>query len=251
VTGRQRTKERRDCAPVVAPERREVIAALGELVDRQARRGGEVNAEPDQHADAGGAEAVMPAGAFAEAAADERRQKRTEIDADIEDRVGAVAPAVARRIEAADLGRDVGLERAVAENEGGEREKQQRLEYHHEMAERHQHGADDHRPALPEHAVGKKPAEQRRQIDEPGVKTVDLGGERLRAERAGQRFEHALDRGKADDSLGLPGLQQVFDEIKHEQSAHAVVGEPLPHFGREQKGEAARMAEKVGRKGPG
>ena len=46
-----------------------------------------------------------------------------EIDADIEDREGAVAATVAGRIERADLSRDVRLEGAVAENEKAERDQ--------------------------------------------------------------------------------------------------------------------------------
>ena len=90
---------------------------LLQLVRRQQRYGVEINGEADQHTDAGGGKAVMPSRLFAQRTADQRRQKRTDIDADIEDREGAVAAVVTRRIEAADLGRDVGLERATAENE--------------------------------------------------------------------------------------------------------------------------------------
>ena len=86
----------------------------------------------------GGSEAIVPADALAERAADQRRQERAEIDADIEDRIGAVAAGIAGRVELADLRGHVGLEGAVAENQQGEREQQQRLERHHEMADRHQ-----------------------------------------------------------------------------------------------------------------
>ena len=55
---------------------------------------------------------------------------------------------VARRVEAADLGRDVGLEGAIAENEREERQQEQRFKCHHEMADRHQPGAKDHGAAL-------------------------------------------------------------------------------------------------------
>ena len=109
-----------------------------------------------QHADAGGGKAVMPAGLLAERAADERRQERADIDADIEDRIGAVAAAVAGRIEPADLGRNIRLERAAAENESQQREQKKLLDRHHEMADRHQHGADDDGAAVAEHAVGKQ-----------------------------------------------------------------------------------------------
>ena len=112
---------------------------------------------PGGHADAGGGETVMPAEFLAERAAHQRRQEGAEIDADIEDREGAVAAAVAGRIERADLGRDVRLEGAVAENEKAEREQKQMLEGHHEMADRHQRGAEDDGAARPSTRSASKP----------------------------------------------------------------------------------------------
>src|SRR4029453_397468 len=55
----------------------------------------EIDQQPNHHADAGSAEAVVPADLLAERAADERGQERPEIDPDIEDRVGAVTPRIA------------------------------------------------------------------------------------------------------------------------------------------------------------
>ena len=46
-------------------------------------------------------------------------------------------------------------------------------------------------------------------------------------------------------TFGVPGQQQVLGHIQDEQRAHAVVGEPLPHFGGEQECQAARVAEQV------
>ena len=67
----------------------------------------QVSLRPDnphrEHADPGGGEAVMPGRLFAERAADQRRLERAEIDADIEDRIGAMAAVIAWRVEAADL----------------------------------------------------------------------------------------------------------------------------------------------------
>ena len=142
----------------------------------------------------------MPAEFLAERAAHQRRQERAEIDADIENREGAVAAAVAGRVERADLGRDVRLERAVAENENAEREQKQMLECHHEMADRHQRCAEDDGAALAEHAVGQQAAEDRREIDEAGVEAVDLRGERLRVERAEHEFQRAAECAEAHDT---------------------------------------------------
>jgi hypothetical protein len=61
---------------------------------------------------------------------------------------------VTRRVEAADLGRDIGLESAIAEDEREERQQEQWLECHHEMTDRHQRGAEDHGAALTEHVIG-------------------------------------------------------------------------------------------------
>ena len=104
----------------------------------QIRRGEEINDEAKGHADAGSGKAIVPAELFAERAANQRGEECAEIDADIENRKGAVAAAVAWRIKRADLGRDVRLEGAVAENEQAEREQKQMLEGHHEMADSHQ-----------------------------------------------------------------------------------------------------------------
>jgi hypothetical protein len=65
------------------------------------------------------------------------------------------------------------------------------LECHHEMADRHQRGAEDHGAALTEHVIGKPVSKQRGQVNKPGVKTVNLRCEGLHAERAEHAFEHA------------------------------------------------------------
>ncbi len=216
------------------------------MIFGQHRQRVEIDAKPDAHADAGGGKAVMPAGPFAERAADERRQERAEIDADIEDRISAVAAMIARRVKAADLGGNIRLETAVAEDQRQQRKDEQLLDRHHEMADRHQDRADDDGAALAEHAVGKEPAENRREIDEPGIKAPDLRRQRLHVERAEQRFEPAFDREQAGDVAGMVRQQEIFRHIEDEQRAHPVIGEALPHFRGEQEGEPARMAEQVG-----
>ncbi len=217
-----------------------------QLVGRQQRQRVEIDRQPDAHADAGGGKAVVPADLFAERAADERRQERADIDADIEDRIGAVAPMIAGRIKAADLRRNIRLERAVAENERQQREQEQLLDRHHEMADRHQDGADDDGAALADHAVGQEAAEDRREIDQRGIKAPDLRRQRLHVERAEDRFERALHREQAAHVAGMLGQQQVFRHVEHEQRAHPVIREALPHLGGEQEGEAPRVAENLG-----
>ena len=147
----------------------------------------------------------MPADLFAQRAADQRREERAEIDADIEDREGAVAPAVAGRIELADLRGNVRLEAAVAENEQQQREQEQALEGHHEMAGGHERGAENDGAALAEQTVGEQAAEDRGEIDEAGVEAVDLRGERLHGERPEYRFQRAFKAGEAEHVAGLRG----------------------------------------------
>jgi hypothetical protein len=55
------------------------------LVRRQHGHGVKVDYERDCHADAGGGEAIMPAQLLAKRAADERREERADIDADVKD----------------------------------------------------------------------------------------------------------------------------------------------------------------------
>ncbi len=114
------------------------------------------------------------------------------------------------------------------------------------MAGRHQRGAENDGAALAEHAVGEQPAENRREINEPGIEAVDLRGQRLQGERPEYQFQHVLERSQSGDIAGLRRQQQVFDHVEHEQRAHPVIGEALPHLGREQEGQSARMTEQVG-----
>src|SRR5258707_14955100 len=45
----------------------------------------------------------------------------------------------------------------------------------------------------------------------------------------------------------MPGQQQQFHHVEDEQGAHAIIGEALPHLGREQESQPARMTEEVAR----
>ena len=89
----------------------------------------------------------------------------------------------------------------------------------------------------------------RGEIDEAGVEPVDLRGERLDVERAEHRFEPVRERREADHGLRRPRLEGVFHHVEHEERAHPVIGEALPHLGREQIGQGRRMAEEIGRGG--
>ena len=139
----------------------------------------------------------------------------------------------------------LGLNAPMPRISASEREQKQRLEGHHEMADRHQHAADDDGATLAEQAVGDQPAQDRREIGKPGVEPEQLRGERLRVELSEQEFERRLDCGEAEHGLDPAGIEQVFHHVEHDQRGIAEIGEALPGLGREQHGEPARMAKEV------
>jgi hypothetical protein len=87
---------------------------------------------------------------------------------------------------------------------------------HGEVAGGQQQGAEQHRLAGAQIAVGEDAAEQGQQIDQRGVGTV-LGAGRGLVE------------------------QQVLGQVEDQDAAHPVIGEPLPHLGEEQDDQTARM----------
>src|SRR5947209_13143570 len=99
----------------------------------------------------------MPAVRNGQRAAEERRKKRADIDSDVENRVAAVAPVIARRIESTDLARNVRLEGSDAEDQEQQRHQEQRLESHHKMADCHQRATDENGPPYSEQPVGAEP----------------------------------------------------------------------------------------------
>src|SRR5580765_2569970 len=52
-------------------------------------------------------------------------------------------------------------------------------------------------------------------------------------------------RAEPDHILGMPGQEQILHHVEDEERAHSIIGEALPHLGREQECQPARMAEKV------
>src|SRR5437868_14438197 len=45
----------------------------------------------------------------------------------------------------------------------------------------------------------------------------------------------------------MPGQQQQSYHVQDEQGAHAIIGEALPHFRREQESQSTRVTEEVAR----
>src|SRR5207237_10846012 len=123
-------KQRNNSAPLIRGKPRfwnSCSLVAGVLVARQQMLTAEVDAKADEHADAGGAKAVMPAPYGCERAEHERRQERPDIDPEVKDRVGAAAASVAGCVERADLGRNVRLEGADTKDQHQQRKEKQRL----------------------------------------------------------------------------------------------------------------------------
>ena len=91
--------------------------------------------------------------------------------------------------------------------------------------------------------IGKPASKQRGQVNKAGIEAINLRCEGLHAERTEQALEHAADSAEPDGAA-MAGQQKVFHHVKYEQRAHAIIGESLPHLGREQEAQTPRMAEK-------
>ena len=182
----------------------------------------EVDDESNHHADAGHREARVERAdrVLRQPTADERREERPEVDAHVEDRVGAIEPAIARRVESAHLRRHVRLEEAVAEDEEDEGGQKDRilLERHEEVADRHEQGADDDGSSISEDPVREEAAEDRRDVDEARVDLVD--GPRIAARHL-----------------------EVIHHVEDEERPHPVVAEPLPHLRQEENVKTEGMTE--------
>ena len=99
------------------------------------------------------------------------------------------------------------------------------------MTGTHRQGADHDTIALSDPAVGDDAAEQRREIDETGVETENLRRERLRRERADERFQSGPEARKSGDVLDMARQQQLVDHVQDDQRRHSVIGKAFPGFG--------------------
>ena len=199
----------------------------------------EIDAGGEEHADAGGGEAVVPAPDFAERADNERRGDDAGIDAEVENLEGVRAAQVLGFIERTDLAGDVALEHPATEDQAKEREEKEGFERHQEMAGRHGERAEKNRAAPAENAIGEEAAEDRREINTRGVGAEDGGGERLAIQAAIEPAE-SVERG---DVFDPPGEQEILDHVKDEQRLHPVIGKSFPRLGEGEIPKPARMAE--------
>src|SRR5438309_8147191 len=91
---------------------------------------GQINRQADEHADARGAEAVMPAENFAECASDQRRCDYASIDKYVVDLKRVRASIVTRCVQSADLAGEVSLETTNAGEQTEQREEERYVERH-------------------------------------------------------------------------------------------------------------------------
>ena len=183
-----------------------------------------------------------------EGAAYERGRECSDVDAEIKDRIGTVAPGIAGCIKRPDLGRDVRLECADANNQHQQRQQKKGFECHHKMAGRHEQATDDDRATPSQQAVGNKTTQDWREIGEPRIEAEKLRGEWLRVEAPKQELERRSDRAETEHRLRTAGIEKIFRHVEHDQGGIAEIGETLPCFGRKQNSKTARMTQKVVRR---
>ena len=162
-------------------------------------------------------------------AGDQGSQESADIDSDVEHGKSGIEPCAALGIEVRNDGAGIGLQQPHAEHDHDQADiKSPRARGHGQqrIAEGDGHAAREHGALRTDQPVRDPAAGQRCEIDPRGIQPVDRRGRLVVDAEAAVR-----DRG---------------DQEKHQHGAHAVVGEPLPHFREEQRGEATRMPEKGG-----
>ncbi len=111
------------------------------------------------------------------------------------------------------------------------------------MPGRHQQRADRYRSGPSEPAVRDDAAGDRGQIDEAGVEPENRRGERDRRQRATVgALNGRAERGESGNVLDVLRMQQLADQVQHQERLHAVVREPFPRFSEGKIGESAGMA---------
>ena len=78
------------------------------------------------------------------------------------------------------------------------------------------------RIALSDPSIGDHAAEHRREVDETGVEAENLRRERLRGERADDRFHRRTEPRKSSDVLDMSWQQQLVHHVKGEQRRHSI-----------------------------
>ncbi len=86
----------------------------------------------------------------------------------------------------------------------------------------HEQAAEDHGTPLPQEPVGQQAAEKRRHVDQRRVSAIHGVG------------------------VLVAVAQKALGHVEDQQGPHAVEGEPLPHFGKEEREQPGRVAKHRG-----
>ena len=197
----------------------------------------------------------MPADGLAQRAGDERRKQGADVDAHVEDREPAVAAHIPGAVELTHHHADTRFEETRADDDQGEtreeadhrprtglqrdrrtrRDAEQLRRAKQDVAGGDDPPAEDHRPVGAEEPVGKPAADDRCEVHRPRVEPVEQVGRLLGPAKPGVRIG------------GAPGefLARRGDEVEHQQRAHAVVAEPLPHLRDEEHPEPFRLVHRL------
>ena len=181
--------------------------------------------EPEHHADARGTKSQVPVDRLAKVAAHERSKKPAGVDAHVVDRKSRIPARAPFGIQVAHDRADVRLEESRADDDeqetgvkGDDVRNRER-----EVADGDDASAPEHRTPKAEHVVGNPSARQRDDIDGRGVQAVN------------RRRGHVIQAHAA----GGEGIGHV----QHENGAHPVIAETLPHLREEERRQPARMSE--------
>ena len=224
-------RKRQHGAPFVRGERHRGHAAAiaGRLAE--IAHSAKIDGDAQQHAEAGGREAIVPAIELAQRAAHQRREEGADHHRSDVERVAVIVPPVAFGIERPDLRGEIALEQPRPGDDRAERRQESLFDRHQEVPAGEQSAAQQHGAGPSGHPVADQPADDRAEIDQRDIDAEQLRGERLARERAGHRLQPGAQPSKTPDMFDDAGLEQMPGHVEHEQRLHAVEGKALPHFG--------------------
>jgi hypothetical protein len=144
------------------------------------------------------------------------------------------------RVERADLGRNIALEKARTQDQQRQRDQERLVERHRQVARAHQQHSDQHGALAAQDPVGDPAPGDRGEIDQARIEPGDQRGEIDIGQRSG-KFQSTAQGGQAPDMPGKVRQQQLLDHVQRQQRLHAVERETLPHLGGGEVVEPARM----------
>ena len=180
---------------------------------------------PKHHPDAGRAEAKVPVDVLTEKAANKGPGKTADIDPHVEDGESSIAASSALGVQISDDRTDIGLEQARSKHDHHEPHVKRRRgrDGQREVTSRDDDASPQHGTTLSQQSVGNPAARQRDGVDSERIQTVN--GRRRHVRQPESTVRHHV--GHKQDKEG----------------AHPVVAEALPHLGKKQRRQTARVSE--------